>query len=273
MLYKSSFLSRCAILALALPIAGFSAVNNVGITVSTTDAGPPAGSTPTAVGYGTNNAATLAANALGFGGTNSGSYSFNVTAADGDMYNVAGTFNNTFLSGTFLGFFPTVTYEGNSTPGHPTAISADTITLNMLQDFTYPGSSISWAGNYNEDLPLVLPVAGSSASGQVLYSTVTSNGVTVDAGGTVGSLGPVFGTAVYDLKGTNNISPLDGNYLASDFQFVFTFPGGTGTSVGGFISSPASLVPEPAQTIPTALGLAGLLLFGVRKLRFGNSKQ
>jgi hypothetical protein len=268
MLYKSGFLSRCAILALALPIAGFSAVNNIGITASTSDLGPPAGSTGTVVGYGTNNAATLAtpANALNFSGTNTGSYNFNVTAADGDIYNVAGTFNNTFLSGTFLGFFPTVTYTGNTKLGAVSAVSQDTITLDMLQDFYYPGTGITWAGTYNEKLPLVLPVAGSSAKGQVLYSSADTPFETV------GELGPVFGTGNYYLTGSASINPLDGNVLASDFQFTFTFGGGTDTPVGGYISSPPSLVPEPAQTFPTALGLAGLLLIGARKLRFGSTK-
>jgi hypothetical protein len=274
MLYKSSFLSRCAVLALAVPVVGFSAATGINVATSNLAAPVPygivAGSTPTACGFGTCTAAGLAAGALG-GGAASGPFSFNVTAADGDIYNVAGTFNNTFNSGTFLGFFPTVTYEGNSIHGGIPAVAQDTITLDMLQDFTYPGNNISWAGTYSEKLPLVLSPPGSQASGQVLYSTVTGTGTTVDAGGTVGELGPVFGTGVYTLTGMNNISPLDGNYLAADFQFTFQFQGGTATKVGDYISSPGA-VPEPAQTIPAAMGLVGLLLFKARKVRFGNAK-
>jgi hypothetical protein len=270
MLCKSSFLSRFAILAVALPVAGFSAVTGINASV---DGGS------VTCGSGSCTAAALAATGapITLGPTaTTGSYSFNVTAADGDVYNVAGTFANTFVSGTFLGFFPTVTYEGNSGKGtNPLcltcAVSEDTITLNMLQDFTFPGSSIKWDGTYNETIPLELPVSGSSASGQVLYSTVDGTGATVDAGGTVGELGPVFGTGDYTLTGSKNISPLDGNILASDFMFTFVFPGGTATPVGGSISSPVSLVPEPAQTIPAALGLVGLLLFRARKIRFGNA--
>jgi hypothetical protein len=275
MLYKSNFFSRCAVLALAVPVIGFSAT--VGINVSTSNLAAPvpygytAGSTPTTCGYGSCGSAALAAGALGSGGAAPGSFNFNVTAADGDIYNIAGTFNNTFNGGTFLGFFPVATYEGNLAHPGAAAVAQDTITLDMLQDFTYPGTGISWAGTYNEKLPLVLPVAGSQASGQVLYSTVTGTGATVDAGGTVGELGPVFGTGTYNLTGMNNISPLDGNYLAADFQFTFVFPGGTATPIGGYISSPPSTVPEPTQTIPAAMGLVGLLLFKARKFRLGNA--
>jgi hypothetical protein len=275
--YKSSFLHRIAVLALAIPVVGFSAVTGINVATSNLAApvpfSIPSGSTATACGYGSCTSAALAAGALTSGGSTTGPYSFNVTAADGDIYNIAGTFSNAFLGGTtLLGFFPTVTYTGNSIHGAIDAVAQDTITIDMLQDFTFPGSGISWAGTYNETLPLNLPVAGSQASGQVLYSTVTGTGTTVDAGGTVGELGPVFGTGMYNLTGTHNISPLDGNYLASDFQFTFVFPGGTATPVGGFISSPVSLTPEPAQTIPAAMGLVGLFLFKARKFRFGTAK-
>jgi hypothetical protein len=275
MLYKSSFFSRFAVLALAVPVIGFSAAVT-GIDVGTTNLGAAApyavtaGSTPTTCGYGSCTSSALAAGALALGGSTTGPYSFNVTASDGDIYNVAGTFNNTFNGTTFLGFFPTVTYEGNTIHGGVPAIAQDTVTLDMLQDFTYPGNNISWAGKYTETLPLVLTPGGSQASGQVLYSTVTGSGTTVDAGGTVGELGPAFGSGMYTLKGMNNISPLDGNYLAADFQFTFQFAGGTATPVGSYISSPGA-VPEPAQTIPAAMGLVGLLLFKVRKLRLGNA--
>jgi hypothetical protein len=270
MVYQSSFLSRIAILALALPVAGFSAAVT-GINVGTSNLAAPvpfgiaAGSTPTTCGYGSCTSLSLTNFPLTLGGSTTGPYSFNVTAADGDIYNVAGSFNNTFLSSTFLGFFPTVTYEGNL--AHPgDAVAQDTITLDMLQDFVFGNNSTDWSGTYNEKLPLVLSVPGSQASGQVIYSTLTNNATLMDGPETVGELGPVFGTGMYNLTGTAALNPLTGNYLASDFQFTFVFPGGTATPVGGFISSP-SAVPEPAQVIPAAIGLAGLLLFKVRKFR------
>ena len=278
MLYKSSFISRCALLALTVPVVGFSAAVT-GINVGTSNLaapvpfGIPAGSTPTACGYGSCTSASLTAGALTLGGTPAtGSYNFNVTAADGDIYNVAGTFKNTFTGGTFLGFFPTVTYEGNAIHGAISAVAQDTITLDMLQDFVFGNNATDWSGSYNEKLPLVLPVAGSQASGQVLYSTLSTSGTLMNGPETVGELGPVFGTGVYNLTGTAALNPLTGNYLASDFQFTFVFPGGTATPIGGFISSPPASVPEPAQTIPAAMGLVGLLLFKARKLRLGNAK-
>lgn len=64
------------------------------------------GDVPTICASGDCAAVDLSAGALTLGGGTSGSYNFNATAASGDVYNVSGTFNNTFLSGTFLGFFP-----------------------------------------------------------------------------------------------------------------------------------------------------------------------
>lgn len=276
MLYKSSFLSRCALVALAVPVVGFSAAVT-GIQVATTNLAAPlpygivAGSTGPTCGYGSCTSAALTAGALTLGGSTSGGYNFNITASDGDIYNIMGTFNNTFPSNPRGGFFPTVTYEGNM--AHPgDAVAQDTITFDMLQDFTV-GSTANWSGNYKENLPLDLPnVAGSQASGQVIFSTLDSMNNLINGPTSVGELGPVFGTGNYVLSGSSNINPLSGYYLASDFQFTFVFPGGTATPIGGFISSPSSAVPEPAQTIPAAMGLVGLLLFKARKLRLGSAK-
>jgi len=278
MLYKSSFISRCALLALTVPVVGFSAAVT-GIEVGTSNLAAPlpfgiaAGSTPTTCYSGSCTSAALQAGALTLAGSAAGGFNFNVTAADGDIYNVMGTFSNTFPSNPRGGFFPTVTYEGNSIHGAIAAVAQDTITLDMLQDFTLGSNATNWAGKYTENLPLDLPnVPGSQASGQVLFSTLDSTGKLVNGPETVGELGPVFGTGNYVLTGSANINPLTGDFLASDFQFTFVFPGGTATPIGGFISSPASAVPEPAQTIPAVMGLVGLLLFKARKFRLGNAK-
>ena len=211
------------------------------------------GSVPTSCGSGNCAAATLAAGALTLGNSTSGSYNFDATAGDGDVYNVSGTFNNTFFSGTFLGFFPTVTLVSG------TALGADTITLDMLQDFTYGDDTTDWSGSYNEDLPFTLSAAGTGAGGQVLYSTNLNT-----TPQSVGPLGPVTGPGSFDLFASKTLGPLDGHLLVGDFQLTFTFP--EGATEGTYISSP---IPEPSQTIPAIIGVAGLLLRNMRRLRAG----
>jgi hypothetical protein len=71
----------------------------------------------------------------------------------------------------------------------------------------------------------------------------------------------VDGPGDYYLGGNATLDPLDGDLLISDFQFTYTFPEGALEATS--ISSP---VPEPSQTIPVAIGLAGLVLFNF--LRF-----
>ena len=216
------------------------------------------GSVPTTCGYGNCAAAALSAGALTLGTSTTGSYNFNETATDGDIYNVSGTFNNTFLSGTFLGFFPTVTLVST------TAAAADTITLDMFQDFTYGTDTTSWSGPYNEKLPLFLSAAGTTAGGQVLYSTNLDT-----TPQSVGPLGPVSGPGAFYLVENATLSPLDGHLLISDFQFTFTFP--EGATKGTYISSP---VPEPSPTIPVAVGLAaGLLIFNLCKIPFKRNSR
>src|SRR5579863_3626164 len=123
-----------AILALALPA----------LVTSSPVTGISANGT---CGSGTCTAAGLATGALTIGSSTSGSYNFDVHEGDGDVYDVSGTFEDTFLAGTFLGFYPTVTLISG------TAAGADTITLDLLQDFANGNSSTSWAGPYNEKIP------------------------------------------------------------------------------------------------------------------------
>jgi hypothetical protein len=244
--YKSGFLSRCAILALALPIAGFSAAIEVNGTCY----------------YGDCSSSGLATNAVTLGGSDGGSFNFDVTVGSGktaDIYDVSGSYLNSFPAGTKYGFFPTVTYIGNTSgnAATPDALNQDTLSLDLLEDFA--GNYKNWDGTYSETIPLVLPVAGSSATGTL-----------IEDGQKVGLLGPVYGTTTTTLSYTTNLSGLNGSPLISDYNLNFTFPGGTATPPGGYISSP-STVPEPAQTIPAAMGLVGLLLFKARKIRFGNT--
>jgi len=230
----------------------------LGISNTVTGIEASAGGAPTC-GYGSCTAPALSGGALTLGNSTTASYNFNETAPDGDVYNVSGTFANTFLSGTFLGFFPTVSLVST------TAVGADTITLDMQQDFSAGTDATSWAGLYNENLPFVLSAAGTTGEGQVLYST------NLDATPqSVGLLGPGTGPGSYNFSGSATLSPLTGHLLVGDFRFTFTFP--EGTLKGAASSSP---VPEPSPAIPAAIGLAAcLLLFKLREIPFKrNSPQ
>ena len=214
------------------------------------------GDVPTICASGDCAAVDLSAGALTQGGSTAGSYNFNATAASGDVYNVSGTFNNTFLSSTFLGFFPTVTLVSAN------AAAADTIKLDMFQDFAFGNDTTSWDGLYNEMVPFTLSVAGTTAAGQVLYSTNLDT-----TPQSVGPLGPVSGPGSFNLFASNTLSPLDGHLLVGDFQYTFTFP--EGAIEGAYISSP---VPEPSQTIPAIVGIVVLLLFSLRRHRVGSAR-
>jgi hypothetical protein len=247
-LLKPNCLCLAVMSAVALPALGISSTIT-GISVS--------GSTPTACDFGSCTAGALSAGALTIGNSTSGSYNFDVTATDGDIYDVSGTFDNTFPSGTFLGFYPTVTLLST------TAVGADTITLDMLQDFVFGDDTTDWSGSYNEKVLLDLSAAGTSAGGQVFYSTDVDS-----TPQSVGLLGPVSGPGVYSLSGSATLDPLTGKYLISDSQLTFNFP--EGAPAGTFISSP---IPEPSQAIPLAIGLAGLLLFKLRKVGSGGIRN
>ena len=167
------------------------------------------------------------------------------------MFSVVGTIGNNFPGGTFLGFYPTVTYIGATPLTH-----TDTITLDMLQNFADPQlSNPSWDGSYNEIIPFVMTSPNSSAAGQVLYD-----------GQTVGQLGPVFGTGMYLLTGTKVLMNLDGNPLDTDYKLSFTF--GPGTTPGEFTSSPT---PEPAETLLLSVGALGFALLKDASSSPGNS--
>lgn len=212
------------------------------------------GDVPTTCASGDCAAVDLSAGALTVGGSTSGSYNFNATAASGDIYNVSGTFNDTFLSGTFLGFFPTVTLVSAN------AAAPDTIKLDMFQDFAFGDETTSWDGLYNEKVPFILSVAGTTGAGQVFYSTNLDT-----TPQSVGALGPVSGPGSFNLVASKTLSPLDGHLLVGDFQFTFTLP--EGATKGTYISSP---VPEPSQTMPAIVGMVLLLLFSLRRHRVGS---
>lgn len=245
---KSNPLCLTAILALALPVLGISSV------VTGIEGGATGGTTVCGTGGTSCTAGSLSAGALTVGGSTNGSYNFDITAGDGDVYDVSGTFHNTFPSTTFLGFFPTVTVVSGSAAG------TNTITLDMLQDFSTSIPSPNWDGTYNEKIPFSL-AAGTTADGQVFYSTNLDT-TPQSVGLSPTCIGP--GSCYYATS--KDLSPLNGDLLISDYQLTFTFPANAapGTSV--------SSVPEPSQTIPLGIGLGCLLLFNLRKLGLGSMR-
>jgi hypothetical protein len=177
----------------------------------------------------------------------SGSFNFNLTLADNDMYNVSGTYSNSYGSnGTQLGFFPVVKYVGASA-----SAAADTLSLDMLQNI-FDNSPGIFDGTYTEVIPLNVP-NGATATGQVFYD---GQGV-----GLVGPAGPGFTIGTLSA----NLTGVTGNTLVTDYNITFNFAAQTasGTSAG------SPVIPEPAQFIPTSLGLVALFAFF--KLR--NPKQ
>jgi hypothetical protein len=226
---QSSFLSRLALLALSLPLAAFA---TTAISVNGT------------CDLGTCTPAALAAGALTIGTSSSSAFSIPIVLADNDEYTLSGSYNNTFPSGTTFGFYPTVTYTGNSVLGNVSAVATDTLSVNMLQDYFFPGLNINWDGTYTENIPFLLSAANSSATGYL----------SVD-GQNVGTLGSVSGPVDIVLSKSTPLTGVDGNTLVIDYNLTFTFDGGT--TVGSGSGSPS--IPEPVQTIPVALTLLALL--------------
>ena len=224
----SSNLFRAALVALALPLLGVSAA----VQINSTCVGPGSCSIP----------ANLT-DSVQFNAPVSGSTSNNITIGT-DTYSVSTTFNTSYdANGSALSFIPTVTYTG-SVP----ATSNDTITINFFQDI-YDNSPGTFDGAYTETIPLSIPV-DTTVTGQLF---VDGQGLPL-----VGPYGPGY----YSVQNTENLTGLTGDYLAYDYQFVFNFA--AGLPPGSTASAPSS-VPEPAQTIPAALGLIGLGLVARRQ--------
>jgi MYXO-CTERM domain-containing protein len=221
-------LLRAAGLVLALPLLGLSAA----IQINTTCYGPGSCSNP----------ANLT-DSVTYGNTIAGSQTNNITIGT-DTYKVTNVYSTSYGdSGSSITVVPTVTYTGSSP-----AATADTITINFLQDI-YDNSDGSFDGTYGETIPFVVPT-GATDSGELF----------VDGQG-LGLVGP-YGPGTYSVSKSSPLTGLDGDYLAFDYQFTFSFAAGIPT---GTTTSSPSAVPEPAQTIPAGLGLLGLTLAAFRR--------
>jgi hypothetical protein len=248
MLYKSCFISRCALVALAFPMLGL-----------------PAAITVNAPGVSLCSTAGCAVDSLNLppGQSTSGTYNTAFTTG-GDAYKLSVSYANSIsaATGSISYFFdPILTYVGTT----PTA-QADTIKIDMLQNFASGPAPIYWDSppDYTEDVPFSIP-ANASATAQACFtasSTPTTECLallTATTSGLQSSHSPL-GT------GTPGFPYLDGLTLAEDFDITYTFAKGTPT--GASASSPStSAVPEPSQCIPAGIGLASLLFLKARRLR------
>lgn len=157
-------------------------------------------------------------------------YSFVYTFANTDTFDVTGTYSaQGAATGPAMQFSATATYVGNSTH---TASSADTLSVDFLEDFT---STSSLDGSYSSHATLTQTsvAPGSSTSGELFFG-----------GQGIGLMGPYTGIgSEFATAGPTNLSGL-GDSTEGDFRFTFVLAAG----------SPA--IPEPRD-----IGLLGLGLF------------
>jgi len=194
---------------------------------------------------------------LSNGQSTSGTFNFDYTFLDGDIYNFAGNYSATYstLNGSTISIDPTITYEG-VTP----SVGTDTIDFNLTQDY-FDSSCCTWAGTYYETVPLFLASTagpGSTIAGQVSYD-----------GESVGLVGP-FGPGTYSVSESANLDfgGLDTDpTLLADFEFLDKFAAGT---LPDTTASSTNATPEPAMFFPCGLGLI-LISYGFRRRNHSRS--
>lgn len=211
--------TRFALIALALPVAGFctaiQALGTVGPTICEVGSCPQPD--------------TQAAS-LGVGQSSSGSFDFVYAFTNGDQYLVAGTYSNSYgNSGSHLSLLPNVTYLGNGGNTHAASAGLDVLSLNMLQNFYDPETS-PWDGTACEYFPVTLP-ANTSAS-----ATLSFGGLPI---GTL-TAGPGYSDQsdcnYLAFSAAQNAS----DYLDSAYNLTFTFGSGISPNTS-IIASPARL--------------------------------
>jgi hypothetical protein len=179
--------------------------------------------------------------ALSDGQSTSGSFNFDYTSGDGDIYDVSGSYGASYsnVTGSTIVVNPTFIYAGAA----PSS-GNDTITFDLYQ-FYFDAECCTWAGTYSESVPLFLSSTagpGSTIAGQLLF-----DGQSV---GLVGPFGPgdylVSESAALDFGFSDN-SP----FLLADYQFTAQFDAGTLPGAG----ASGAATPEPAMDLVCGLGL------------------
>lgn len=173
-----------------------------------------------------------------------------------DPYDINLTsYGASYLDGTLIYADLSVTYTGSGP-----STGDDSIRIDDLQDF-YNNLPGTWDGNYTENVPVIV------GSGTTFQANLCYNGGQSTA--CVGQVGPLGG-GTYSPYFETYLSGLGtGDYLAGDFDFVFNFP--AGTEPGTSINLPASIVPEPSQSVPLAIGF--LVLFVCATIRRGRKRS
>jgi len=217
------FLTQLVLAALTLPVLGFSAAISVNGTCKIGNCTSPG--------------------SLGVGQSSAGTFDFNYTFGNGDQYNISGFYSDHYAPQR-LAFDPTVIYIGNK--GNPLAasIGGDTVSLVMLENFFDPTPGV-WDGNYCETFPFTVE-AGGTATGNTYFDNDGVGLLTGNAGSSTQSM-------------CRNISFTTSQNLSDymDTQMLLNFSFAPGSAPGATIASAA---PEPAQTLPAALGLAAFAL-------------
>jgi len=182
----------------------------------------------------------LQASSIGVGGT-AGPDSLDLMnyMVNGDAYDIDITsYGATYLSGTYIYILMSATYVGTAP-----STSNDVIQVDELQDFFNDGPG-TWDGTYTEVAPVIVE------NGATFESNLCYNGGTSTQ--CVGQIGPL-GAGTHNPSLSTNLTGLGGgDYLAADFDLIFTFP--EGTSPGTSVILPSS-VPEPTLRIPLAMAL------------------
>jgi hypothetical protein len=85
----------------------------------------------------------------------------------------------------------------------------------------------------------------------------------------VGMVGPFVGDGTFSGSNSANLTGLNGNTLAGDFQFNYNFAAGTDPGAG---STAPNSTPEPSESIPAAVAAGAGFAF-LRKRRKAKSAE
>lgn len=240
---------RLALLALLLPVAGFGTSIQVsslaGATVCETSGGtcPDPNSTLTAVGISPAGAST------------SGSFSFAYYVSNQDSFKISGTYSASYSTGTLILFNPTVTYIGNNGNTLANAVGADSISLDLYQNF-YDTTGTSWNGTVCEYFPAAVATGGTE-SANLSFDGQSVGTLTAGAGSSAQSK-----CSALSYSAAQNASA----YLNGDYNITFNFAAGTTPGTSSSSVSPSS-VPEPSTAALGLLGSFSLLYFARRSRR------
>jgi hypothetical protein len=175
------------------------------------------------------------------------SFNQTVTLADGDVYNVSGSYfaSYTAAGGTSISIDPVIKYLGSSATA-----TNDAISISFTQAFFDTRTGV-WDGHYTSSTPV--NIMGSVGAGSSLTAEVLYDGQSL--GAMTGSSGVL--TSAADLTG------LTGDTLTASYDLTYDL--NAGTEPGASISS--SSVPEPVEALPVGVGLMGILYIAARRLK------